>query len=62
MKDLAQTVISENVYLIEYIKVIWNSKKTNENSKKKLKKSINHRISSSEVTNVKYVHILLGII
>lgn len=32
MKDLAQTMILETVYLIEYINVTWNSKKTNENS------------------------------
>ena len=35
MENLAQSLTSENVYLIEYIKVIWNSKKKNENSKKK---------------------------
>lgn len=27
MKDLAQTMILENVYLLEYINVTWNSKK-----------------------------------
>lgn len=32
MKDLAQTMILETGYLIEYINVTWNSKKTNENS------------------------------
>lgn len=58
MKDLAQTMILENVYLLEYINVTWNSKK----QMKIVEKNINHQISSSEVTDVKYVHILLGII
>ena len=38
MENLAQSLTSENVYLIEYIKVIWNSKK----KMKTVRKNINH--------------------